>query len=91
MFDYFGGIASYIVIAIPIFAGVYDSLDEPALSEGMYHRGFLFILMFRDISYIRFYDQLSVSEHKTCIYFYFSHFKYRICLYLFDLQLLEIC
>ena len=35
MFSYFGAIASYIVIAIPIFAGVYDSLDEPALAEGM--------------------------------------------------------
>ena len=34
MFGYFGAIASYIVIAIPIFAGVYDSLDEPALAEG---------------------------------------------------------
>ena len=34
MFDYFGAIASYVVIAIPIFAGVYDNLDEPALSEG---------------------------------------------------------
>ena len=34
MFSYFGAIASYIVIAIPIFAGVYDSLDEPALAEG---------------------------------------------------------
>ena len=34
MFDYFGGIASYMVIAIPIFAGVYDNMDEPALSEG---------------------------------------------------------
>ena len=34
MFGYFGAIASYIVIAIPIFAGVYDGLDEPALAEG---------------------------------------------------------
>ena len=34
MFGYFGAIASYIVIAIPIFAGVYDSLDEPELAEG---------------------------------------------------------
>ena len=34
MFDYIGGILSYMVIAIPIFAGVYDDLDEPALSQG---------------------------------------------------------
>ena len=34
MFDYIGGILSYMVIAIPIFAGVYDNLDEPALSQG---------------------------------------------------------
>ena len=33
-FDYIGGVLSYMVIAIPIFAGVYDNLDEPALSEG---------------------------------------------------------
>ena len=35
LFDYFGSIASYIVIAIPIFAGIYDHLDEPELAQGI--------------------------------------------------------
>ena len=51
MFAYFGGIASYIVIAIPIFAGAYDSLDEPELAEGMIVIEFYAIWSFLIITY----------------------------------------
>jgi len=40
-FDYFGSIASYIVIAIPIFAGVYDALDDKTLSRMISENAFV--------------------------------------------------
>uniref|UniRef100_A0A8C4T0N1 ATP-binding cassette, sub-family D (ALD), member 4 n=1 Tax=Erpetoichthys calabaricus TaxID=27687 RepID=A0A8C4T0N1_ERPCA len=44
-FDYFGSILSYMVIAIPIFAGVYDGLTPGELSTLISKNGFVSIYL----------------------------------------------
>ena len=41
LFNYLGAILSYIVIAVPIFGGVYDSLDSGELAQVISETGFV--------------------------------------------------
>jgi len=41
LFNYFGAILSYVVIAVPIFSGVYDNLDSGDLTEMISNTAFV--------------------------------------------------
>ncbi len=50
IFDYFGSIASYLVIAVPIFSGAYASLDGPELSKKISENSFVCMYLFYQFS-----------------------------------------
>lgn len=49
-FDYLGGFLSYIIIAIPIFSGIYDGLSPSDLSALISKVGFFFCVVLIQLS-----------------------------------------